>query len=202
MRRVPQQERSQQRVAAILKAAEQLIAEVGYDRTTTNAIAARAGTAIGSLYQFFPNKEAIGQALVSRYMRQQEELFAKMSAAVLVELAAEELVAQLLEPMVEYYNSHLDLTAIFATAHRSPDLMQDVARFNQELVERLAGLFQLRYPRFSPADCLTYALVVREVGGNLLGLSQAVAANQQVRIVVEAKRLLTAYLRDVESRPP
>ena len=58
-RREPRQERSQKRVASILQAAGQLLEEVGYAALTTNAIAQKAGTSIGSLYQFFPNKAAV-----------------------------------------------------------------------------------------------------------------------------------------------
>src|SRR5260370_1341413 len=68
MRRQPKQARSQQRVDHLLNVAALIFEEVGYAAATTNAIAARAGVPIGSLYQFFPNKEAIMDALVERYL--------------------------------------------------------------------------------------------------------------------------------------
>lgn len=67
MRKVPRQARSQQRVTQILDAAAQVFADQGYEAATTNAIATRAGVSIGSLYQFFPHKEALMDALVERY---------------------------------------------------------------------------------------------------------------------------------------
>lgn len=70
MRRRPQQMRGQRRIEAILDAAERLFATAGYEATSTNQIAAEAHTPIGSLYQFFPNKEAILRALVARYREQ------------------------------------------------------------------------------------------------------------------------------------
>ncbi|MCL4247811.1 MAG: TetR/AcrR family transcriptional regulator [Anaerolineae bacterium] len=66
MRRTPQQERGQRRVQQILAAAAGLFSEVGYEAATTNMIAHRANTSIGSLYQFFPNKEAIVETLAQR----------------------------------------------------------------------------------------------------------------------------------------
>lgn len=63
----PKRARGKLRVAALLDAASALFAENGYETTTTAAIAARAGASIGSLYQFFPSKESIAEALFARY---------------------------------------------------------------------------------------------------------------------------------------
>jgi AcrR family transcriptional regulator len=67
--RIPRQERARETVAAILEAAAQLIAKDGYAATSTNRIAARAGVSIGSLYQYFPNKEAILAGLIERHQQ-------------------------------------------------------------------------------------------------------------------------------------
>jgi len=56
-RKLPQQDRSKVTVEAILTAAAHILTEHGYDNTSTNRIAERAGVSIGSLYQYFPNKE-------------------------------------------------------------------------------------------------------------------------------------------------
>ncbi len=63
----PKRARGKLRVAALLDAATVLFAESGYEATTTAAIAARAGASIGSLYQFFPSKQALAEALFARY---------------------------------------------------------------------------------------------------------------------------------------
>jgi AcrR family transcriptional regulator len=65
--RAPVQRRGQQRVEAILDAAELVFGEVGVEAATTNAIAERAGASVGSMYHFFPNKGAILTALAERY---------------------------------------------------------------------------------------------------------------------------------------
>src|SRR6266516_8117297 len=64
-RQARRQQRGMLRVEEILQAAGVLFAERGYDKVTTNMIAARAGVSPGSLYQFFPNKEAIAQAFAA-----------------------------------------------------------------------------------------------------------------------------------------
>lgn len=65
--RAPQRERGRQRVADLLEAASAVFAEKGYAAATMTEIAARAGAPIGSLYQFFPNKDLLGDALMRRY---------------------------------------------------------------------------------------------------------------------------------------
>ncbi len=64
----PRQKRGERRVAALLAAAAEVFAETGYRAATMSAIAEKAGAPIGSLYQFFPSKEAIADGLLSRYL--------------------------------------------------------------------------------------------------------------------------------------
>ncbi|MEU6641430.1 TetR family transcriptional regulator [Saccharomonospora sp. NPDC046836] len=66
LRRQPVQQRSAKRVERMLDAAAELLQEIGYDALTTTLIAKRAGVAVGSLYQFFPDKRAVVQALTQR----------------------------------------------------------------------------------------------------------------------------------------
>jgi AcrR family transcriptional regulator len=65
-RKLPRQERAAATVAAILEAAAVILETGGFDAYTTNAIAERAGASIGSLYQYFPNKNALTRALIAR----------------------------------------------------------------------------------------------------------------------------------------
>src|SRR4051812_39996820 len=66
-RKRPTQERSKATVEAILAAASQVLIAVGFDRTTTARVAERAGVSIGTLYQYFPNKDALVVALIERH---------------------------------------------------------------------------------------------------------------------------------------
>lgn len=67
VRREPRQERSRATVDAILQAATYILVKRGWQKFTTNAVADRAGVNIASLYQFFPNKEAIVAELERRH---------------------------------------------------------------------------------------------------------------------------------------
>lgn len=67
-RKAPSQPRSSHTVEAILEGAAHILEQRGLDGYTTNAIAARAGVSIGSLYQYFPTKDAVTVALIEREM--------------------------------------------------------------------------------------------------------------------------------------
>jgi AcrR family transcriptional regulator len=66
LRRIPVQERSQARVNRMLDVCADIIDDLGYEGLTTTLLAERAGVAIGSVYQFFPDKRAVVQALTER----------------------------------------------------------------------------------------------------------------------------------------
>lgn len=72
-RKQPQQERSSARVDLVLASALTLLAEEGAAALTTRAIAARAGLPVGSIYQYFPNKQAILALLAQRWLSQFRE---------------------------------------------------------------------------------------------------------------------------------
>ena len=73
-RKEPSQGRSRALVAAILSAAARVFVEDGLDGATTNRIAQVAGVSIGSLYQYFPNKQSLARALLVRHIQQAEAL--------------------------------------------------------------------------------------------------------------------------------
>ncbi|MBX3264109.1 MAG: TetR/AcrR family transcriptional regulator [Labilithrix sp.] len=66
-RKIPKQERSLAMVEALLEAAARVFVKEGYAKATTNRIAAAAGVSVGSLYQYFPSKDAIAVELLRRY---------------------------------------------------------------------------------------------------------------------------------------
>ncbi len=80
-RRVPKQERALQKIELIFEATMRLLERDGAQQVTTNAIAARAGLSIGTLYQYFSSKEAILDALTEREMKTlSDRLLASMSS--------------------------------------------------------------------------------------------------------------------------
>jgi AcrR family transcriptional regulator len=66
LRKAPKQARSLETVRIIVEAAARILEQHGQDGFSTNAVAERAGVSIGSLYQYFPRKEALIVALIVR----------------------------------------------------------------------------------------------------------------------------------------
>jgi AcrR family transcriptional regulator len=81
-RKKPKQERSREMVDAILAAAARVFVKEGYGRATTNRIALAAGVSVGSLYQYFPSKDAIAVELLRQYRENLVELVAKRLAEI------------------------------------------------------------------------------------------------------------------------
>src|ERR1700685_2295481 len=104
-RRLPQQSRGRRRVDALLDAAASEIGDAGYEAATMCAIATRAGASIGSLYQFFPNKVAITQALRARYGDEFEQMWAPLTDEA-KHLSLEQLVIRLVDSTVLFVERH------------------------------------------------------------------------------------------------
>lgn len=109
-RRRPRQRRSRETVDAILEAAARVFAERGYSAGTTNRIAEAAGVSIGSLYEYFPNKDAVLIALAEQHVE-------RMMASVHAHLADELSAGQPLERMLRGF-----VGAMLEVHERSPDL--------------------------------------------------------------------------------
>lgn len=196
LRRQPSQVRGQQRIAAILDAAERLFATAGYEASSTNQIAAEAHTAIGSLYQFFPNKEAILNALVARHQARMREALERAfaSADPRDELPTGEILDRVLDPVVALYARGHHLLALVLTLPRAGP----GAQAGQPLVEEVVRQVEARVARrVSGVDAERRELAARMIVETVRALLPlTVAADGQVRpeAVAEIKRLLRAYI--------
>src|SRR5262249_40285335 len=65
-RREPRQQRAEETIAVLVEATERVVSRDGFHAATTNAIAKVAGVSIGTLYHYFPTKEALVSAVVHR----------------------------------------------------------------------------------------------------------------------------------------
>ena len=103
MRKRPQQARSRATTDAILDAAAHILGERGWSGLTTNAVAEAAGASIGSLYQYFPDKLALIDAVRRRHF---DDVLAVLHAAANLETPRESRIAALVDGMIAVHSRH------------------------------------------------------------------------------------------------
>jgi AcrR family transcriptional regulator len=197
MRRQPRQARSQERVKRILDVAEELFIAEGYMATTTNAIANRAQVPIGSLYQFFPDKAAILQALALRYgelLHQQLLAIDNLDAPEVTPLPA--YIDRLIDTTNQFFSEHPGYHAIFMEVQgTAPELEAIEADADAQLIQDLALSLRQRTPGLEAPDYEAIAFVLVKAIGTLLWLSLSQEKPFQQRLITETKRFALSYLQ-------
>lgn len=189
MRRRPKQARSQQRVDHLLNVAAQVFEEVGYAAATTNAIAARAGVSIGSLYQFFPHKEAILDALVKRYLDElQQEVFVREE-----NLPITIRMDRVLDRLARFHNSHAGYRALFLDANVEH-------RIHSVLVQWIETIIGQYFPALDADLCRQTAIAWLGISRGIMKLSEPPHNLPESTTRAETKLALFSYLRAVLAR--
>lgn len=132
-RKKPLQRRSQQTVAAILEATGKILVDEGYEKLNTNRVAEVAGVSIGSLYQYFPNKQSLVLALAESHLGQEIERLAGMTVE-LQELPLKEAAQKSIRMLFEAFTVDVEL-------HRA--LVTDVVHLGEPLVHALHAKAEL-----------------------------------------------------------
>jgi AcrR family transcriptional regulator len=196
-RRVPMQERSKARFERILDAADGLFAEVGYAAATTEEIAARAETSIGSVYQFFPDKKALFGALRTRYLERARDLF----EGLLDERALTRPWQSLLDDIIDaFWRFHCEMPGFRAVwVHQSitAKMMEAGDRMNQVIAARAADVIGLVAPEVPASRRLDVASALVEMISALLFVAVRRSPAEAARLVAETKVMARAYLQHV-----
>ncbi|WP_184839302.1 TetR family transcriptional regulator [Allocatelliglobosispora scoriae] len=193
LRRVPVQGRSVARVQRMLDACAELVDEVGYEGLTTTLLAERAGVAIGSVYQFFPDKRAVVQALTLRNVE-----------AYLARLAERIPAGELLDwwdgvdaAIEEYIELHRTVPG-FRTLHFGDVVdvhLIDAERDNNQVIaDHLADLL-IRYHSVIDRPKLRFALMIAvEAADALIKLAFRRNTDGDDEVLIESKALVREYL--------
>src|SRR2546430_15969661 len=193
LRRVPVQGRSLARVQRMLDACAELVDELGYEALTTTLLAERAGVAIGSVYQFFPDKRAIVQALALRNL---EAYLARLDArSAQVEYAHWWDVVD--AAIDEYIAMHREVPG-FRTLHFGDVVdvhLLDAERDNNTIIaEQLAGLLVSHFGAVA-GERLDFALAIAvEAGDALIKLAFRKDPDGDEAVLGEAQALIRAHL--------
>lgn len=175
-------------MAGLLCAATSIIAEVGYEPATMSAIARRANSSIGSLYQFFPNKESVAEALRAQYVKEIKKIWAALAAQPR-SLPVGEFVARLIRAQIVFAEEHPAFLALFA----APPTV-NTHRRRESIHRRIGRVIVARKPGLSRAKALLLAAVVQEIVNGLLRLYARTDERRRAAIIQEFERLLTGYL--------
>ena len=189
----PKRRRGHQRVAAIMEAGVAVFTEKGYDAATMTEIAARSETAIGSLYRFFPSKEALADALLLRYA---EHVTGKLEA--LAQQASSMQQDELADALVDFMlslESQRGFTVTLLDARGGSDVRR--AKFRQAAREGLGRVLRAAIPTLAKAKSETMAVVLLHV---LKGLSAVDAGKPAARRLLQAeiRLLVRVYLRSAQ----
>ncbi len=199
MRRQPQQARSRARVEAILGAADRILAQQGYEALTMRRIAEEAGVPVGSIYQFYPDKSAVVDALGRRYLDAFETaLDTLVERALKGELT--DPVGMMVDVYAELFRSQSGGMALWAGRHLSPELARAdeasnalIAAGLRRIVEHLSG---------GPGGELAARATRMVVWAANAVLHEAFKSGGEpdLETVNELKRMLHAYWGDLRDR--
>lgn len=186
-RKVPVQERSRRTVKTILEATSQVLVQRGYEGATTGAVVERAGVSIGTLYQYFPNKESLVAALIDQHVR---------DVLTLVQSA---LIGHASEPLPvvlrEVIKASLDAHRLNPELHKV--LIEQVPREGAlaealDIGERLTGMLQAHIQERCPGLARSRARLIAFV------VETTVEALTH-RAVIDRPRWLTAGILEAEA---
>ena len=193
-RRVPTQDRSRQRVERILDAAAEIFADIGYDAATTDAIALRAGTSIGSLYQFFPNKQALYNAIADRHLARARVVFDMLMTPDALERPWEEILDASVDAFSAFDRTDKDFRAVWINWHLSGEFLVAGQALNREFAMRTEAVLAKQSRSLTPARRALVATVIVEVLSAMLFLAARRDHDAAEMIVAETKVLLRRYL--------
>lgn len=197
-RKSPVQARSRQTVSDILDAAARVFAAHGYAGAATTRVAERAGVSVGSLYQYFPNKDALLVALSERHI---ERAHARVDS-VLQQLERapcplRELVHALVDAMVDVHLDEPELhRVLFEECPKKAPVPELEQRSEQELLTRLVNILA-EHPEVEVADVELAAILIGQAIESLCHdfvLHGATPTTDRKRFTTEVTTMMTAYL--------
>ncbi len=191
----PKRERGKQRVAALMDAGAELFGEKGYEAATMTEIASRAGAAIGSLYQFFPSKEALAEALFNRFAERAAASFSQVEARA-PGCSARELADLLIDHKLA---QGTDRDAAIALSSAVASVVERRKPLGDALRGRIAALFSAGNPALGQDEAAEAAIIVNQV----MKMVPALAATEEERaaaLIGEARTLLALYIDEIMRR--
>ncbi len=145
------QERSRATVDTLLAATARVLVKVGYDRASTNKIAEAAGVSIGSLYQYFPSKEALVAAVIERHM---DEMMAMVRASIVrvAEMPIRDAARELVRVMIDAHKIDPQLHRVLVEQIPRVGNMEEVERVGDEATKLVHAYLESRRDEIDVED--------------------------------------------------
>jgi AcrR family transcriptional regulator len=194
--RKPKQDRARNTVAVLLEAAARVLAERGWVGFNTNVVATRAGVSIGSLYEYFPNKQALVDAVAIEHLAKGEAMLEQSQADDRSSMTLEQFLHALVQGFIKIHRDDPELhRALSGTVPLSPHVTARAQKLLEATVMRvehhLSGV--VRQPKIvatllvETTDAVVHRWVIDHDGKPLSDRS----------LSMELERMLGAYLRSL-----
>ena len=191
------QARGQRRIDQLLDAADAVFARIGYERATTNAICAQAGVSPGTLYQFFPNKQAIAEALATRYLQRLPHTHQAAFDIASASAPLAELIAHVVDPFVSLHRQGPGLEALLTGSVISDELTTSIDGLKQHVEKSLVALFRARCPHTKRIKLDRAAATSVQLVKAFLHTAVTGTQKQQKEAANELKIVLVRYLAPI-----
>jgi AcrR family transcriptional regulator len=163
----PQRINGRQRVAELMQAAAEVFQERGFEAATMAEIAARADAKVGSLYRFFPSKDAIAESLMRNYSEILEAEFQRV-----IGCAASLSVVQLADALIDLLvKTHSRLRAYTALLDSHSDRTDIRLRFREQAVGGVLAALRANTPHLSDDEGRDIATMVLNNMKTMVGMT-------------------------------
>jgi AcrR family transcriptional regulator len=193
-RKANRQARGLQRVETILVTAANVFSEVGYADATMNMIASRANLSPGSLYQFFPNKGAVAEALAIHYIEQISVLYDQFLSLNPSMMPLPMLIDRFLDPLVAFNRENPAFYTLFIGAQVSPELAAILSSFHEKVIQYIAVIIGQNIPTTTEPERHRSALLLHRIFLAIIPLIVATDASESALILGNMKLIFVTYL--------
>jgi AcrR family transcriptional regulator len=194
LRKLPTQARSRARVASILKAAGELLGEVGYDGLSTNLVAERADVPVGSIYQFFDGKDDIVAALVEQFQDRIHRLASERLDAASAREDRRAFIAGLVDGIAGIQAEASAFVCVFSGSQSHPRFDGLARNLRRTLIRHLDDVFAEAFPRLPKGDRNRMLAAWSDITGAMISNLDRSKPGERGKLLDELKIVLCAYL--------
>ncbi len=193
------QERSRATVDALIEATARILVREGFDKASTNHIAATAGVSVGSLYQYFPSKEALVIAVIERHNQEIMDVV-RGALAEIGALPLEQALRKIIATAVEAHRVDPKLHRVLAEQIPRTGKLENVAAFSRESYAIFRAYLEGHRDEFRAVDlelaafvCVTSIEALTHTA--VLHHPETFSDQAMAGLVDEATRLVIRYLQ-------